>query len=110
VRAARLGALHRQGWVNFKRWNRVNFKRSLTAWAGKLTLVVESRLTGDDWFVFADPARVASMVYGYLAPAQGVQIQRAEAWDTLGIKYRAFLDFGTGWSDWRGAYHNEGAS
>ena len=49
------------------------------------------------------------MVYGYLASAQGVQIQRAEAWDTLGIKYRAFLDFGTGWSDWRGAYQNPGS-
>lgn len=81
----------------------------VNAWAGKLSLLVEPRITDDQWFVFADPARVASMVYGYLASAQGVQIQRAEAWDTLGIKYRAFLDFGTGWNDWRGAYHNEGS-
>lgn len=81
----------------------------VNAWTGKLSLLVEPRITDDQWFVFADPARVASMVYGYLASAQGVQIQRAEAWDTLGIKYRAFLDFGTGWSDWRGAYRNEGS-
>jgi HK97 family phage prohead protease len=74
----------------------------------KLTLLVEPRITDDSWYVFADPARVASMAYGYLANAQGVQIQRAEAWDTLGIKFRAFLDFGTGWSDWRGAYQNPG--
>jgi phage major head subunit gpT-like protein len=74
----------------------------------KLTLLVEPRITDDSWYVFADPARVASMAYGYLASAQGVQIQRAEAWDTLGIKFRAFLDFGTGWSDWRGAYQNPG--
>jgi len=81
----------------------------VNAWAGRLSLLVEPRITDDQWFVFADPARVASMVYGYLASAQGVQIQRAEAWDTLGIKYRAFLDFGTGWSDWRGAYRNAGS-
>ena len=81
----------------------------VNAWTGKLSLLVEPRITDDQWFVFADPARVASMVYGYLASAQGVQIQRAEAWDTLGIKYRAFLDFGTGWSDWRGAYRSEGS-
>lgn len=81
----------------------------VNAWTGKLSLLVEPRITDDQWFVFADPARVASMVYGYLASAQGVQIQRAEAWDTLGIKYRAFLDFGAGWSDWRGAYRNAGS-
>ena len=81
----------------------------VNAWSGKLSLLVEPRLTGNQWYVFADPARVASIVYGYLASAQGVQIQRAEAWDTLGIKYRAFLDFGTGWSDWRGAHKNPGS-
>ena len=53
---------------------------------------------------------MAGMVYGYLAGAQGVQIQRAEAWDTLGMKFRAYLDFGAGWTDWRAAYYNGGAS
>lgn len=79
-------------------------------WAGKLSLIVEPRIAGDDWWVFADPVRMAGMVYGYLAGAQGVQIQRAEAWDTLGMKFRAYLDFGAGWTDWRAAYHNGGAS
>ncbi len=79
-------------------------------WASKISLIVEPRLAGDDWYVFTDPARLAGMVYGYLASAQGVQIQRAEAWDTLGLKYRAFLDFGVGWTDWRGAYFNAGTT
>jgi len=76
--------------------------------AGKLQLVVEPRLEGPDWYLLADPARVASLQYGYLAAAQGVQIQRQEAWDTLGLKYRAWLDFGCGWLDWRGAYRASG--
>ena len=80
----------------------------VNAFAGKLTLIVEPRLTGPKWFIFADPARLASLQYGYLASAQGVQIQRAEGWDMLGLKYRALPDFGAGWLDWRGAYQNTG--
>lgn len=80
----------------------------VAAFAGKLTLVVEPRLTGDDWYLLAAPASVPSLQYAYLSAAQGVQIQRQEAWDTLGLKYRAFLDFGCGWLDWRGAYHSAG--
>lgn len=82
----------------------------VNAWSGKLSLLVEPRITGDDWWVFADPAQIAGMVYGYLASAQGVQIQRTDAWDTLGMKFRAFLDFGAGWTDWRGAFYNAGAT
>lgn len=81
----------------------------VNVFSGKLTLMVEPRLTGDDWFVFADPARLPCLQYGYLSSAQGVQIQRTEAWDTLGMRYRAWLDFGAGWLDWRGAYLNPGA-
>jgi len=70
---------------------------------GKLSLLVEPRLPDDFWYVFADPARLSAMQYAYLSAAQGVQIQRTEAWDTLGMKFRAFLDFGAGWLDWRPA-------
>jgi phage major head subunit gpT-like protein len=82
----------------------------VNAWAGKLSLLVEPRITDDRWMVFADPARLPCLQYGYLASAQGVQIQRAEAWDTLGMKFRAWLDFGAGWLDWRGAFLNEGGA
>lgn len=81
----------------------------VNAFAGKLTLVVEPRIADSSWFVMANPASIPSIQYGYLASAQGVQIQRQEAWDSLGLKYRAFLDFGCGWLDWRGAYHSAGA-
>lgn len=77
-------------------------------WAGKLTLMVEPRITDGRWYIFADPATRPTMTYAYLSSAPGVQIQRAEAWDTLGLKYRAFRDFGAGWTDWRGAYFNPG--
>jgi HK97 family phage prohead protease len=78
--------------------------------ASRLTLMVEPRIAGDRWLIFADPARLPCLQYGSLASAQGVQIQRTEAWDTLGLKFRAFLDFGAGWLDWRGVYQNPGAA
>ena len=83
---------------------------NVNAWAGKLSLIVEPRIEDDQWFVFADPARLPCLQYGYLASAKGAQIQRAEAWDTLGLKFRAFLDFGAGWTDHRGAYFNGGSA
>ena len=73
----------------------------------KLTLVVEPRLTGNAWYLLADPVQVPSLQYAYLSAAQGVQIQRQEAFDTLGLKYRAFVDFACSWVDWRGAFRSE---
>ncbi len=71
---------------------------------GKLRLLVEPRL-GDSlhWYLFADPARLPCLAHAYLAGAQRVQIQRQEAWNTLGLSFRAFLDFGVAWTDWRGS-------
>ena len=80
----------------------------VNAFASKLSLLVEPRITDERWMVFADPARLAAIQYGYLSSAQGVQIQRAEAWNHLGMKFRAFLDFGAGWLESRAAYLNEG--
>lgn len=77
--------------------------------AKKLTLLVEPRISDTRWFLFASPARLPVLQMAYLSSAQGVQIQRTEAWDTLGMRFRAFLDFGCGFSDWRGAWKNAGA-
>lgn len=76
--------------------------------AKKLSLLVEPRISDKRWFLFAEPSRLPVLQMAYLSSAQGVQIQRTEAWDTLGMRFRAFLDFGCGWSDWRGAYKNPG--
>ena len=77
--------------------------------AKKLQLVIEPRITGIGWYLFADPASVPALRYAYLSSAQGVQIQQQESWDTLGMKFRAWLDFGAGWLDWRSAYYNDGS-
>ena len=76
-----------------------------------LELLVEPRL-GEEagWWLFADPARLPTITYAHLASAPGVQIQRQESWNTLGLGFRAYLDFGVAWTDWRGAYRNAGTA
>ena len=81
---------------------------AVNVFAGKLQLVIEPRIPGKAWFLFADPRRLAGMQYAHLAGAEGPQVQRTEAWDTLGLRFRCYLDFGCGWLDWRAAYFNPG--
>lgn len=76
--------------------------------AGKLSLLVEPRITDSSWYVFADPAVLPVLEYAYLSSAQGPQMASREGWDVLGVEYRVVLDFGCGAVDWRGAYLNPG--
>jgi len=76
--------------------------------SGKLTLAVEPRLAGDDWYVFADPAVLPVLEYAYLSSAPGPQLASRDGWEVLGREFRVVLDFGCGAVDWRGAYHNPG--
>lgn len=76
--------------------------------AGKLSLLVEPRITDESWYVFADPAVLPVLEYAYLSSAQGPQMSSREGWDVLGMEFRVVLDFGCGAVDWRGAYLNPG--
>lgn len=75
---------------------------------GRLTLLVEPRITDESWYVFADPAALPVLEYSYLSSAQGPQMASREGWDVLGMEFRVVLDFGCGAVDWRGAYLNPG--
>ena len=75
---------------------------------GRLTLLVEPRITDSSFYIFADPAVLPVLEYSYLSSAQGPQMASREGWNTLGMEFRVVLDFGCGAVDWRGAYHNPG--
>ena len=74
-----------------------------------LTILVEPRLSGNRWYVFADPVSQPVLEYAYLSSAQGPQMASREGWDVLGMEFRVVLDFGAGVVDHRGAYMNAGA-
>ncbi|MEI4486367.1 prohead protease/major capsid protein fusion protein [Frigidibacter sp. MR17.14] len=81
----------------------------VNAFSGKLTLLVEPRITDESFYLFADPAVLPVLEYAYLSSAQGPQMASREGWDVLGMEFRVVLDFGCGAVDWRGAYLNPGA-
>ncbi|MFG1266907.1 prohead protease/major capsid protein fusion protein [Xanthobacter sp. DSM 14520] len=78
--------------------------------AGKLTIVVEPRITGKQWYVVADPAVSDGLVYAHLAGEAGPQIESRTGFDVDGVETRVRLDFGCGFIDWRSWFKNPGAA
>lgn len=78
--------------------------------AGKLQLVVDARITGNQWFVVADPATAPVFELAYLGAAPGPQVEVRDGWRTLGREWRVLLDVGVGVIDSRGVYKNPGAA
>jgi hypothetical protein len=77
--------------------------------AGKLTLVVENRLTdATRWYLTADPARIDGLEYAYLAGAPGPQIATRNGFDVDGVETKVSLDFGCGFVEHRGWFTNSG--
>ena len=73
-----------------------------------LSLMVEPRLSGERWYMFADPATMPCFEVAYLASSPGPQMESRPGWDVLGMEFRCVFDFGVGAIDWRGGYTNEG--
>ena len=86
-----------------------NTTADVNPFGGKLSLIVEPRLTGNGWYLFGDPATAPVLEYAYLSSAQGPQLSSRDGWEVLGREFRVTLDFGAGATDHRGAYRNAGA-
>jgi len=78
--------------------------------ANSLTILVEPRITNNDWRFFADPAVLPAIEYAYLSSAQGPQLSSRDGWEVLGREFRCVLDFGCGAVDWRGVYRIPGTA
>lgn len=78
-------------------------------WSGFAELVVDAEITDNAWFLFASPSAAPVMVFGYVQGANGPVIRSEKDFDTQAIKVAASLDFGWGFTDFRGAYRNAGA-
>jgi hypothetical protein len=74
---------------------------------GKLTLIVEPRLTSaTQWYITADPATADGLEFSYLEGAPGPQIETRAGFEVDGMQIKVRLDYGCGWIDYRGWYRN----
>ncbi|MBB6311939.1 MULTISPECIES: prohead protease/major capsid protein fusion protein [unclassified Pseudomonas] len=74
-----------------------------------LTVIVDARITGNQWYLFAAPGSIDTFEYAYLEGEQGVFTETREGFEVDGMEIKARLVFGAGWIDYRGAYKNLGA-
>lgn len=86
-----------------------NQATSVNPFAGTLRIVVTPKITGNAWYLLADPAVAANFAYGSLQGAEGPQLRNEAPIGTMGVVYEVTDRFGCGAIEWRGGYKNAGA-
>jgi hypothetical protein len=80
--------------------------------SGRIQIIVENRLETRDtalWYAVADPRRIETIEYGYLAGEEGPQISVTDRRDPDGAEMLVRMDFGAAVQDFRGFYRSTGA-
>ncbi|WP_315701298.1 MULTISPECIES: prohead protease/major capsid protein fusion protein [unclassified Bradyrhizobium] len=76
--------------------------------AGSLLQITEARLTGNAWYLFADPATIDTIEYAYLEGEEGLYTESRLGFEVDGIEIKGRLDFAAKAIDWRGMFKNGG--
>jgi hypothetical protein len=74
-----------------------------------LTPVVDSEITGNKWFLAADPNDIDTVEYCYLDGSEGVFLESRMGFTIDGVDMKARLDFAAKAIDYRGLVYNSGA-
>nr|DAE88718.1 MAG TPA: major capsid protein [Caudoviricetes sp.] len=75
----------------------------------RLTVVSDPYITNaQEWYLAAARGRYQSIKVSYLNGVQTPIVERADDFDSLGIKYRVYLDVGVDLVDYRGLYKSDG--
>jgi hypothetical protein len=60
------------------------------------------------WYLFADPLRLPALEVAFLGGQDRPTVERADAdFNTLGVQFRGYIDFGVKEQDWRGVLKME---
>ena len=81
------------------------------AFRNSMSVVVDSALDDideDAWYIGATKGQVAGIEINYLRGNQTPVLESKTAWDTLGMNFRMYLDFGIKALDYRGFVKNAG--
>lgn len=74
-----------------------------------LSVVVEPRITGNVWYIFANPAEIDTVEYAFLEGEGELFTETRYGFDTDGVEIKARMVFGAKAIDWRGIVKNAGA-
>lgn len=77
--------------------------------ANSLTQITEARLSGNGWYLTADPALIDTIEYAYLEGEEGLYTETRIGFEVDGIEVKGRLDFAAHIIDYRGFYYNAGA-
>lgn len=76
--------------------------------SGKIELVVDPRLTGNGWRLFADPQLFPVLEWATLEGQEGLFTDTRVGFDVDGVEIKARIDIGAAAWDFRGTYLNPG--
>lgn len=77
--------------------------------AGSMQQITEARLTGNAWYLFADPAVIDTIEYAYLEGEEGLFTEQRLGFEVDGLEIKGRLDFAAKAIDFRGMSKNPGA-
>lgn len=81
---------------------------NVNPFSGKLELIVDPRLTGNSWRLFADPALNPVLEYGNLEGQDGLFTDTRTGFEIDGVDFKARIDIGVGVIDYKGSMMNPG--
>lgn len=70
----------------------------------RLQPVGDANISGNAWYLFADPQVAPNFVYGYLEGFEGPRLTTDSDFDVQGMKVKLEHDFGVAGVDYRGGY------
>jgi HK97 family phage prohead protease len=82
---------------------------NVNPFAGKLRVVVGNMLSGNGWWLFADPSVRSNFRWGLLQGFAAPRVRMDEPFGSQGMAVTVEHDFGFGGIDWRAGYRNAGA-
>jgi hypothetical protein len=85
-----------------------NQPSQVNVFAGSLEPIVEARLTGNAWYLSADPAVIDTIEYAYLEGEEGLYTESRIGFDVDGVEIKGRLDFAAKAIDFRGMFKNAG--
>lgn len=85
-----------------------NAASGVNVFSNAMEQIVEARITGNKWFLSADPNQCDTIEHSYLEGEEGVFTEMRIGFEVDGIEIKARLDFAAKAIDWRGLVFNAG--